>query len=195
MNQWISAKLHVAPPLIFPNFPTFIRQRIGQNFCKFCSILQISYKYMYEIQIYTSNCLVWPMSITFCWPHLSTADNVLSAHTHTSVLVSTRTYTACSLCVSDWWYRCSMHGVWIFIHSPSLSPYSHTLLRVVWMHCMCLISADHERLWDGLLKGYGVLRAGRDPPQGPLKDGGHGSLGTLGTNLREGGGARLKNYM
>ena len=62
------------------------------------------------------------------------------------------------------------------------------LLRVVWMHCMGLVSADHERFWDGLLKGYSVFRPGRDPLQDPLKDGGHGSLGALGTNLGGGGG-------
>ena len=68
---------------------------------------------------------------------------------------------------------------------------SNTLLRVVWMHCMGLVSTDHERLRDGLLKGHGVLRAGRDPPQDPFKDGGHGSLGALGTNLRgEGASSR-----
>ena len=59
---------------------------------------------------------------------------------------------------------------------------------------MCLVSTDHERFWDGLLKGHGVLRAGRDPPQDPLKDGGHGSLGALGTNLRE-RGTRLQIYL
>ena len=66
------------------------------------------------------------------------------------------------------------------------------LLWVVWMYCMCLVSTDHERLWDGLLKSHGVLRAGRDPPQDPFKDGGHGSLGALGTNLRGEGGKITK---
>lgn len=62
-----------------------------------------------------------------------------------------------------------VHAACIYVH----------ILRVVWVHGVCLVCTDHERLWDGLFKRHAVLGAGGDPPQGPLKDGRHGTLGTL----------------